>query len=268
LPGSRPQATVDGPREAKRAVSVAFAPSAGGRVADGLTLSDGLDAVIDHCQHDSVAEEVWTLAQLPGQVAALLEGHYAGQRSGRVEELPSERSIRWYTTIGMVDRPVAHRGRTVLYGPRHVLQLAAIKMLQAQGHSLAEVQERLVGASDRQLAGLVGLPVADPAASAPAVPPAPAAFWKHSEGRPLAAPPAPMPAQAGLATRGGAGHGIDRTALTSATARPAVRLADTVTVVLDAATRVPDEGELAAIAAAAAPLLDLLERLGLTGAAH
>jgi DNA-binding transcriptional MerR regulator len=205
-----------------------------------------------------VTEEGWTLAQLPGQVAALLEGRYAGQRSGRVEDLPSERSIRWYTTIGLVDRP-AMQGRTVFYGRRHVLQLAAIKLLQAEGHSLAEVQERLVGASERQLAAVVGVPVEDgtPAAVPPAAPSAARVdFWKRGDPRSLAHEGTP-PARADLRRGGGA----------PVAARPAVRLGDGVTVVLDAATRVPDDGELAAIAAAAAPLLDLLHRLGLAGEA-
>ena len=54
------------------------------------------------------------------------------------------------------------RGRTALYGPRHVLQLVAIKRLQAQGLSLAAVQERVVGLSD---AALKRLTSAEPAAT-------------------------------------------------------------------------------------------------------
>ena len=65
--------------------------------------------------------------------------------------MPDLRTIRYYTTLGLLDRPAAMRGRTALYGPRHLLQLVAIKRLQARGLSLAAVQERVVGLSDAAL---------------------------------------------------------------------------------------------------------------------
>ena len=46
------------------------------------------------------------------------------------------------------------RGRTALYSRRHLLQLVAIKRLQARGLSLAQVQEQLLGASDAMLGRL------------------------------------------------------------------------------------------------------------------
>src|SRR5213593_14744 len=99
-------------------------------------------------------DELWTLEQLSDRVADLLAEDYNGQQSGRVRELPNGRTIRWYTTIGLVDRPLATRGRVALYGERHALQLAAIKKLQAQGLTLAEVQEQLLGVTDAKLAEL------------------------------------------------------------------------------------------------------------------
>jgi DNA-binding transcriptional MerR regulator len=81
-----------------------------------------------------------------------------------VRDLPDLRTVRYYTTLGLLDRPAAMRGRTALYGRRHVLQLVAIKRLQARGLSLAQVQERLVGLSDSALRRL-----ADSEAAAPRV---------------------------------------------------------------------------------------------------
>ncbi|MBY8850082.1 MerR family transcriptional regulator [Saccharothrix sp. MB29] len=85
-------------------------------------------------------DELWTIEQLPERVAALLAEDYDGQRNGRVRELPNGRAIRWYTTIGLVDRPAGFRGRTALYGRRHLLQVVAVKKLQAAGRTLAEIR--------------------------------------------------------------------------------------------------------------------------------
>ena len=109
------------------------------------------------------AETFWTIDELGERVALALGGPgYEGVPSGRVRDVPDLRTIRYYTTLGLLDRPTAMRGRTALYGPRHVHQLVAIKRLQAQGLSLAAVQERVVGLSD---AALKRLTAAEPAAT-------------------------------------------------------------------------------------------------------
>jgi DNA-binding transcriptional MerR regulator len=97
-------------------------------------------------------ETYWTIDELGARVAEALGGPgYEGVPSGRVRDVPDLRTIRYYTTLGLVDRPVAMRGRTALYGQRHLLQLVVIKRLQARGMSLAAVQERVVGLSDASL---------------------------------------------------------------------------------------------------------------------
>ncbi len=101
---------------------------------------------------------LWTLDELCDRVGLALAVDYAGQSSGRVRDVPDRRTIRYYTTLGLIDRPAAMRGRTALYGDRHLLQLAAVKRLQARGLSLAEVQERLVGLTDAALRELARLP--------------------------------------------------------------------------------------------------------------
>src|SRR5919206_1626591 len=111
----------------------------------------------------------WTLDELAERVGAALAVDYAGQPSGRVRDVPDRRAIRWYTTIGLVDRPLAHRGRTALYGPRHLLQLVAVKRLQAKGLSLVAIQQELAGATDSQLARIARLPERAPLPEARAV---------------------------------------------------------------------------------------------------
>lgn len=197
-----------------------------------------------------MSDELWTIEQLPEQVAALLAHNYEGQSNGRVRELPNGRTIRWYTTIGLVDRPAATRGRTALYGRRHLLQLAAVKKLQSAGRTLAEIQEMLVGVTDKRLAELADLPRLDIVWPRTEVVLG-KDFWKSTaHGRPTAAPES-------------ADSDSDDDNDTVATSVHGVRISDSVTVLLDAATHAPDADERAAIASAAAPLLELLGRMGL-----
>src|SRR5207248_4528437 len=122
-------------------------------------------------------------SELGAQVALALSVDYQGAPNGRVRDVPDPRSIRYYTTLGLLDRPAEMRGRTALYGRRHLWQLAAIKRLQARGLSLAEVQRQLVGLTDAMLSQLARVS-ADGADGPPAAPPKAGgaaragAFWK------------------------------------------------------------------------------------------
>src|ERR687893_3208522 len=107
-------------------------------------------------------EQRWTLDELAERVDDALAVDYQGQPSGRVRAVPDRRAIRWYATIGLIDRPVAHRGRTALYGPRHLLQLVAVKRLQARGLPLVAIQQELAGATDAQLTRVARLPATTP----------------------------------------------------------------------------------------------------------
>jgi DNA-binding transcriptional MerR regulator len=99
----------------------------------------------------------WTLSELAVEVAAQLERNYEAADNGQVRAVPDERSIRYYTTLGLVDRPAAMRGRTALYGTRHLAQVVAIKRMQAVGRSLAEVQRLLPTLDDATLARISGV---------------------------------------------------------------------------------------------------------------
>jgi hypothetical protein len=191
----------------------------------------------------------WTLDELVQRVTAALAGPaYPGAPNGRVRDVPDRRAVRWYTTIGLVDRPAAHRGRTALYGPRHLVQLVAVKRLQAGGHSLTEIQAELAGAGDATLRRLAGVP--EPLlrrGSATAPPPAAAPrprFWAQ---RPApAADASPEPSRAPLDD--------------SVTTLTGVPLPGGAVLLLPAH---PGPADLDAIHAAARPLLDLLADRGL-----
>lgn len=104
----------------------------------------------------SDSHELWTLDELTDRVEQTLAEGYAGAPSGRVRDVPDRRTIRYYTTLGLIDRPAEMRGRTALYGRRHLLQIVAIKKLQAAGRPLAEVQQALAGRTDAELTRIAG----------------------------------------------------------------------------------------------------------------
>lgn len=107
--------------------------------------------------------DTWTIGELAEHAARALRAG-APPANGRVRDVPGERLIRWYTTIGLVDPPLTRRGRVARYGRRHLLQLVAIKRLQAAGLSIAEIQAALAGATDRMLEDAAD--AADPAGTA------------------------------------------------------------------------------------------------------
>src|SRR5260221_7241145 len=103
-------------------------------------------------------EPTWTIDELSAAAEAALAEGYGGPPNGRVRDVPDRRTIRYYTTLGLIDRPARMRGRTALYGRRHLLQLVPIKRLQANGLSLHDVQQRLLALSDRELEPIARLP--------------------------------------------------------------------------------------------------------------
>ncbi len=102
---------------------------------------------------------MWRIEELAEMVAQVLRATgYLGPPSARVRAVPDARTIRYYTTLGILDRPLEHRGRVAYYGPRHLLQLVAIKQLQAQGARLAQIQQMMLGADEQKLLGLAQIP--------------------------------------------------------------------------------------------------------------
>ena len=97
-----------------------------------------------------------TLDELVERSTQVLDALDVLATSGRVRDRPDRRTIRYYCTLGLVDPPLDHRGRVAHYGDRHLLQVVVIKRLQAQGSSLADLQQHLVGASTRRLQDLAG----------------------------------------------------------------------------------------------------------------
>src|SRR5689334_22778747 len=97
-----------------------------------------------------------TLEELSSEAERLLEeqGLIDVQQDGRVSAAPDARTIRYYTTLGLLDRP-RMVGRQAQYGRRHLLQLLAIKALQGVSLPLSEIQARLYSRSDRELEAIL-----------------------------------------------------------------------------------------------------------------
>jgi len=58
-----------------------------------------------------------------------------------VTETLSERTLRYYISHGLVDRPSGKEGSSALYGYRHLLQLLALKRLQASYLPVKKIRE-------------------------------------------------------------------------------------------------------------------------------
>jgi DNA-binding transcriptional MerR regulator len=98
------------------------------------------------------ANPPWTLEELSQEVETLLRraGLLRLQGDGRVSAAPDARTVRYYATLGLIDRPELE-GRVARYGRKQLLQLVAIKALQTDGLGLSDIQSRLYGRSEREL---------------------------------------------------------------------------------------------------------------------
>lgn len=208
----------------------------------------------------------YTLDELVARLAAEIDEAALEPTNGQVQAVPDRRTLRYYTTLGVLDRPELS-GRQAFYGRRHLLQALAIKRLQAEGLGLAAVQRRLAGLPDAELAA-----VARPAGTAAR----PERFWA---GAPAAAPPAgrprgtgpalppsaPVPAPAAPGTRAPRRRSPTSTPPTGASLLSGLPLGDGAVLLLPAspALAAADSAALAAVQVAAAPLLAHLRRTGL-----
>ncbi|MGW0482439.1 helix-turn-helix domain-containing protein [Nonomuraea sp. NPDC003214] len=235
--------------------------------------------------------ETWTIGELAERAADQLRSR-AQPLNGRVREVPGERLIRWYTTIGLVDPPLTRQGRIARYGRRHLLQLVAVKRLQAAGLSIADIQTALAGATDAMLEeaarltpdpgprfwtrhpapgsssdGPRDLPNAQDApaaaqglsgprapARAPSGPPSGGAGGPRGSGGPGASEEPEGPAVRGRRAAGGHGPG-------EASPLWGVRLGERVTLLVEG--RALSDEDIQAVLAAAQPLLAVLEERNL-----
>lgn len=130
-----------------------------------MTLTDHRDARFPLAELASLAERALRDADVRAE-------------DGRVGGAVDERTLRYWQTLGLLDRPQGYEGRQAQYGWRHLLQALSVRLLQARGYSLAQIQAALAGVDTPALeaALMSALPLA-PASpvQAPQPPAAPAA---------------------------------------------------------------------------------------------
>ena len=225
-------------------------------------------------------DDTWTIGELAELASGALAGGGPRQVSGRVREVPNDRLIRWYATVGLVDPPLRRTGRVARYGRLHLLQLVAVKRRQAEGRSLAEIQAELVGATDGYLESVARIAAAVPgstAASGPVAAVAGAAgvagagepdrrFWRQ---RAAAARGADQEPEAGAVPAVSAVHaapagraiepeaGVPEAGLVGG-----IRLAPGVLLLLDSGAAGVRAADAAELRSAAGPLIKALARQG------
>ena len=96
-------------------------------------------------------------ASFTGDVAALAAAvnGWAGTNevfpiSGQASREVTVRNLRYYRSLALLDGPVEGGG----YSPKHFLQVAAIRLLQARGLPLARIRDLLYGRSEEELASI------------------------------------------------------------------------------------------------------------------
>src|SRR5580698_9146037 len=90
--------------------------------------------------------ETFPLEELSARINDWCAEHAIASANGQAGATVSERNIRYYRTLGLVDAPEGGS-----YGEKHFLQLTAVRLLQAQGVPLRRIRELLYGRSLAEL---------------------------------------------------------------------------------------------------------------------
>ena len=110
------------------------------------------------------------LTDLVSTAKAILERITPRSVDGRVAAIPDARTVRYYQTVGALNKPLRYEGRSAVYGYLHLLQLIAIKLLQAQGLSLAQIQNALIQRSLKDLETLLNAVISEHGQKSPSSP--------------------------------------------------------------------------------------------------
>jgi len=105
------------------------------------------------------ASAPWSLRELSALAGALLAASKIYPVNAAARALPSERTIRFYVSRGLVTPPEG-RGTSAIYVYRHLLQILAIKLRQMEGATLETIRHELSGLAgdvvERRVAAALG----------------------------------------------------------------------------------------------------------------
>lgn len=94
----------------------------------------------------------FTLEELAESVQQWCDEHRITPANGQAADEITERNIRYYRTLGLLDPPNGNYAKT--FSEKHRLQLIAIRLFQAQGLPLRKIRDELYGQSLEDLVAL------------------------------------------------------------------------------------------------------------------
>src|SRR5688572_29549035 len=78
------------------------------------------------------------------------------QERGTVTSLPDERTIRYYLSEGLIQSPGERQGTASVFSYLNLLQLVAVKKLQAEHLPIRKIRELVADKSEQELETLLG----------------------------------------------------------------------------------------------------------------
>jgi DNA-binding transcriptional MerR regulator len=94
----------------------------------------------------------FSLESLAAEVQKWTDRHRIHPANGQTAEEITERTIRYYRTLGLLDPPAG--GYVKMFSEKHKLQLIAIRIYQSQGLPLRRIRDELYGQSLEDLRAL------------------------------------------------------------------------------------------------------------------
>ncbi len=99
-------------------------------------------------EKNASASDSLSLEELATRVDQWCREHGIVPAAGQAADQLSERTARYYRTLGLLDGPA---GSGAGYGEKHFLQLVAVRLLQARGLALRRIRELTHGRSAADL---------------------------------------------------------------------------------------------------------------------
>lgn len=95
------------------------------------------------------------LHELVEQAAILIQLFVPKQEKYKVTDYPDPRTVRFYLTRGLMDKPSRYDGQKAIFSSKHLLQLIVIKYYQSQHLSIKQISEIINGLSYDDLINII-----------------------------------------------------------------------------------------------------------------